>query len=81
MSTSIYPASDEGMKQALAAPVAESGDGRSPWMWVTLSNGDLMLATFPQGANYEALAPILQADFDLASKQGTLQSLDEETEA
>lgn len=33
-------------------------DGRSVWMWVRLQNGDLMLATFPQGATYEAVTEI-----------------------
>lgn len=30
-------------------------DGRSPWCWIRLQNGDLVLATFPQGAAYEAV--------------------------
>lgn len=27
-------------------------EGRSPWFWFRLANGDLMLATFPQGDAY-----------------------------
>ena len=30
-------------------------DGRSEWVWVTLLNGDLMLACFPHGDTYEVL--------------------------
>lgn len=30
--------------------------GRSQWLWVRFPNGDLMLATFPQGATYEAVS-------------------------
>lgn len=29
-----------------------SEDGRSQWLWVRFPNGDLMLATFPQGDTY-----------------------------
>ena len=35
-----------------AAP--NTGDGRSDWHWFRLANGDLMLATFPQGETYFA---------------------------
>lgn len=31
-----------------------TGDGRSEWFWVRMANGDLMLATFPQGETYMA---------------------------
>lgn len=35
----------------LTAP--EDDDGRSPWYWLRLANGDLMLACFPCGLTYE----------------------------
>jgi hypothetical protein len=28
-------------------------DGRSPWVWLRLANGDLVLGTFPRGDTYE----------------------------
>lgn len=28
-------------------------DGRSPWFWLRLANGDLVLGTFPRGDTYE----------------------------
>lgn len=30
----------------------DSGDTRSPWLWVRLANGDLILGCFPQGDLY-----------------------------
>lgn len=44
----------EAVAEVLAAPVG-TGDGRSEWFWLRLANGDLFLATAPQGATYEAL--------------------------
>ncbi len=29
-------------------------DGRSPWVWVRLASGDLILGVFPQGDTYFA---------------------------
>lgn len=45
----------EAEVQYLLAQSTSTGDGRSPYMWVTLLNGDLMLATYPQGDTYEVL--------------------------
>lgn len=28
------------------------GEGRSPWMWIRLPNGDLIFGCFPQGDTY-----------------------------
>jgi hypothetical protein len=33
---------------------AVNNNGRSPWLWVRLANGDLLLATFPCGDTYIA---------------------------
>jgi hypothetical protein len=41
------PASPEGVAIVMAAS-PDDPEGRSEWLWVRLSNGDLMLATFPQ---------------------------------
>ena len=39
---------------ALAVILADtsSEDGRSPWYWLRLPNGDLLLVTYPQGGTY-----------------------------
>lgn len=47
----ITPAKQEDVDYVLAQD-PESPDGRSSWVWVRLQNGDLMLATFPQGDTY-----------------------------
>lgn len=47
----VRPASPEAVRDVLAADES-SDDGRSPWVWLTLTNGDLPLATFPQGGTY-----------------------------
>ena len=49
----IYEAaSDEVAQRIINSPVGD--DGRSPWMWVRLANGDLLLACYPTGDMYEA---------------------------
>lgn len=50
----IRPASPEAVAVVLAADEA-SDDGRSPWMWVILPSGDVVLGTFPQGVTYELI--------------------------
>lgn len=47
---SVHPASDHSVQTVLAADVDD--DGRSPWMWVRLQNGDLILGIYPQGDTY-----------------------------
>lgn len=39
--------------RVLAQPVSD--DGRGPWFWLRLNNGDLFLACAPRGATYERL--------------------------
>ena len=47
----VAPASREMVEMVLAAD--EHGhDGRSPFVWVRLANGDLLLGVFPQGETY-----------------------------
>lgn len=50
----IAPADPADVLSVLHAPV-ETGDGRSDWCWIRLTNGDLFLGVAPQGATYEAL--------------------------
>jgi len=33
--------------------VQKPGDHRSPWLWIRLANGDLLLGTFPRAEMYE----------------------------
>jgi hypothetical protein len=49
----IHPASDESVKLVLAQRTGGM-DGRSPFVWVRLPNGDLILGVFPQGDTYLA---------------------------
>ncbi len=51
---SVMPASTTDVKRVLNAPIG-TGDGRSAWAWVRLSNGDLILGIFPQGDTYISL--------------------------
>ena len=50
-----YPASAESVGTILAANNDGSDDGRSGWMWLRLSNGDLMLGLWPRGETYFAV--------------------------
>jgi hypothetical protein len=47
----VKPASAESVRTVLAAD-EDSPDGRSPYVWVRLPNGDLVLGVFPQGDTY-----------------------------
>lgn len=48
----VHPARQEAIDRVLNDP---NPDGRSPWMWVRLANGDLILGTFPYAETYEAV--------------------------
>lgn len=50
----VHPASDEAVNLVMNAPVGDD-DGRSPWVWVRLANGDLVLGVFPCGETYFAV--------------------------
>lgn len=50
----VHPASPESVELVLNSD-DESGDGRSPWIWLRLPNGDLILGVFPQGDTYFAV--------------------------
>ena len=47
------PAPQEAADYILKQPV-DTGDGRSHWVWIRLPDGDLVLATYPQGDTYFA---------------------------
>jgi len=47
----IHPASHESVGRVLSAN-PESPNGRSPWVWLRLPNGDAILGVFPQGDTY-----------------------------
>jgi hypothetical protein len=50
----VEPARPEAVEKVLSAPVG-TGDGRSEWVWLRLTNGDLILGVFPQGDTYVEL--------------------------
>ncbi len=47
----IHPASKLSVDTVMSADET-SEDGRSPWVWLRLPNGDLFLGVFPQGDTY-----------------------------
>lgn len=63
----VYPANAAAARKLLAAPI-DNDDGRSPWVWVLLQNGDLLMATFPQGDTYCALEEDVARDYQTAQK-------------
>jgi hypothetical protein len=65
----MYPASDESVKQIIESPT--DGDGRSEWFWVWTSDGDVMLACFPQGDMYFATEEAREQDWEAASRPVT----------
>lgn len=50
----IHPAGQAAVDTVLNAGTG-GHDGRSPWMWLRLPNGDLFLGVFPQGDTYWAV--------------------------
>lgn len=48
----IRPATQNQIGRVLACTDTTSGDGRSPWYWLMMPNGDQLLATYPQGSLY-----------------------------
>jgi hypothetical protein len=47
----VTPAKQEDVDFVLKQD-PDSDDGRSPWVWVRLSSGDLLLGVFPEGDTY-----------------------------
>lgn len=47
----VHPANQASVDKVLNAP-EEGYDGRSPWVWVRLVNGDLILGVYPHGDTY-----------------------------
>jgi hypothetical protein len=54
-------ASHEAVDHVLTRDIGE--DGRSPWIWLRLANGDLALAVFPRGNTYEYVSHDAECDF------------------
>lgn len=56
----VKPASRQSVDYTLGATVEDNEaadpptDGRSPFMWIRLPNGDLILGVFPYGDTYFA---------------------------
>lgn len=48
----VTPATDAEIEMVLEAPVW-GDDGRSPFQWITLQNGDMILGVFPHGETFE----------------------------
>jgi hypothetical protein len=71
-----FPASAVEAARLLAVePDADSLDTRSDWQWVRLANGDLMLATFPQGDTYFDFEVAVETDFKAAEGSGSAELL------
>lgn len=49
----IKSADEEDALQLLEAP--QYANGRGPFKWITLANGDVLLACYPQGDLFETL--------------------------
>jgi hypothetical protein len=50
----------------LMAMDTSTGDGRSPFNWYRLTNGDLILGTAPQGEGYFAMENCVADDYEKA---------------
>lgn len=51
----LLGSASHGSVALVLAADRDSDDGRSQWVWLTFPNGDLALATFPQGSTYESV--------------------------
>lgn len=61
-----FDASEEVAAQVLNTPVHD--DGRSDFVWMRLSNGDLILGVFPCGETYFDIEESVAADYKKAEK-------------
>lgn len=66
-----YPATPEAAHQLLNTPIGD--DGRSPYEWIVLPNGDLALAIWPKGDTFFALETAVEADYQEACKNDTVR--------
>ena len=60
-----FPASQEHVNMLMAMDTS-TGDGRSPFNWYRLTNGDLILGTAPQGEGYFAMENCVADDYEKA---------------
>ena len=65
-----FPVQDMTVIENLIAS-EEGDDGRSEWNWFHTADGDLIAGIFPTGAMYEALEPVVEADYLAALEMGT----------
>ena len=70
----IWPANAKSVEEAVVEATEWSDpadhDGWSPFVWIRLSNGDLILGTFPKGDTYMAQEETVDADYVAAEAKG-----------
>lgn len=59
----LTPADPDDVAAVLSQPIG-TGDGRSEWVWVRMTNGDLLLGVFPQGDTYMEMSDKGVCDFE-----------------
>lgn len=65
-----YPANQESVNEAILSEPNPGDDGWSPWVWLRLANGDLILGRFPQGDTYFEQEGPSDEDYVRAEKAG-----------
>jgi hypothetical protein len=60
----FFEAGDDAVAKVLERPVHE--DGRSEFVWLRLSNGDLILGVFPCGDTYFEVESLVERDYKAA---------------
>ena len=65
-----WPANQDSVDQAINDAGQVGDDGWSPWVWIRMANGDLVLATYPCGGTYEAQEGVQDEDYVRAEKLG-----------
>ena len=73
-----FPVGRESFEAIMAMeahPHHEAGpaDGRSEFLWIRTSDGDLILGSFPYGDSYFDIEHLVENDFDAARENGTLR--------
>lgn len=64
-----FDASKEVVEHVFASPINAWDDptfpnqGRSPWVWIRLANGDLLLGCFPQADTYMEIEQAVEYDW------------------
>jgi hypothetical protein len=68
-----YPIRDAKVVDGLLAAPVGTGNGRSPWYWFRLANGDLVAGFYPQGWTYEGNEGPFTDDYQAATEDGTFR--------